>query len=160
MQCDMCGATGEIYRAEIEGTELQVCESCASLGRVIGRVEQPEALRRRKARPSPQERPRLPARRNETIQVIVDGYAGIVKAARERIGLKQKELAMRIAEKESLIHNIESGHFEPGIGLARKLERFLKVSLIEDHEETHDGAFSAGGEDVTLGDVIRIKRRG
>jgi putative transcription factor len=73
--------------------------------------------------------------------------------------LKQEELAKKIAEKESVIHKLESGSIIPAIPLARKLEKFLRIALVEtievDSPETSDRRSSSDG--LTLGDLIRIK---
>ena len=76
------------------------------------------------------------------------------------MGLKQEDFANKINEKVSLIHHIETGRHEPSIELTRKLERFLRIKLIVEHEETHDTAKKEGRpESFTLGDFIKIKKQ-
>ena len=40
--CDMCSSPESVYRIELEGTKLNVCEKCASYGKVLGRIRQEE----------------------------------------------------------------------------------------------------------------------
>ena len=35
MQCDMCGAQTQLFKVEIEGVQLNVCQSCSKFGQVI-----------------------------------------------------------------------------------------------------------------------------
>ena len=39
MQCDMCGSEKNLVRAEIEGSEMVVCEECARFGNTLGPVK-------------------------------------------------------------------------------------------------------------------------
>ncbi|MBN1386691.1 TIGR00270 family protein [Candidatus Woesearchaeota archaeon] len=155
MQCDMCGNDTELVKAEIEGTMLSVCDACARYGKVI---EQPRRAER--LPPSIAKQRATPAPNKEIVQYIIPEYAEIVKKGREKRGLKQEELAKVMAERESLIHKVESGHFKPGMELARKFEKYLGVKIIDQHEEVRGTAkASESGEGFTLGDVIKVKKK-
>ena len=39
MNCDMCGKSGDIHVALVEGTELNVCDNCARFGKILRKVE-------------------------------------------------------------------------------------------------------------------------
>ena len=93
------------------------------------------------------------------IQIITPDYSELIKKKREKLGLKQEELAKKIAEKESIIHKIESGQFEPSVELARKLEKFLNIKLIEQHEEVKVSLGKKGEGAATLGDVVVIRKK-
>ncbi len=56
-------------------------------------------------------------------------YAKAIKSARELLGLSQEEIGMKINEKPSMIHHLETGTMKPDDALARKLEHFLKIQL-------------------------------
>ena len=151
MQCDLCGAkTENLFRAIVEGTELNVCKDCAKYGKII--EKRPVKVEEKKQFTKPVEPEK------EIIQVIVPDFAQRIKKKRELLGLKQKEFAKKISEKESLIHNMETGSFEPSISLATKLERFLKIKLIEDYEEEHKKGSKTEAEGFTVGDLIKIKK--
>jgi putative transcription factor len=149
--CDMCGAEGYLVRALIEGTELNVCKNCAAYGKVLGRAKTV-------AKSAPAKTPTAPAE-PQMIEIVVDEYPEILKAAREKLGIKQEELAKKISEKESVVHHMENGEFKPPIPLAKKLERFLHVKLVEQYKDAEDYKSGAKIDTVTLGDFIKIRKR-
>lgn len=150
MPCDLCGAEEELFLAEVEGTNLNVCKNCSKFGKVIEKTRMnkiPQKTEKVKTAPD-----------IERVQVIVDNYSSLIKKKRESLGLKQKELAKKIAEKESVIHKIEAGHIEPNINLARKLEKDLSIRLIEE-EKVEEMAIKPKTKDltVTIGDMLKPK---
>lgn len=157
--CNLCGSqTERIFRTRIEGAEMKVCQNCSQLGQVIEEVifdepEQDEYV-------SPNVKPsRNTAHSPEIIEVVVKDYGRRVKNAREQKGLKQKELATKLAIKESLLHNIESSHFEPNIELAKKLEKFLHIRLIDQIEDKPVNLQHHDSGSMTLGDMLKIKKK-
>jgi len=87
----------------------------------------------------------------------VDDFGSLVRSARERMGLSQEEFAKLIKEKVTAIRKIEQGELHPPLELARRLERVLKIRIVETSpEEPSQGAsksLAAGG--ITLGDIMR-----
>lgn len=152
MACDLCGSKTKLYRAAIEGTEMNVCADCARFGRVLGELKKPAEFKKKQA---PAAAPVLP----EQVQVIVEGYSQVIKSARELAGLTQKDFAQRINEKESLVHKLETGEFEPNLALARKLERALRVRLVEQKELERLGISQEKSETFTIGDFIKVKKK-
>lgn len=155
--CDMCGSsTNQLFVVAIEGSDLKVCKKCSSFGRIKNVINIP--IKKRKILKEEGEnvfhKPKI-----EQVQVIVSDFGNIVKNARERKGLKQKDVARLIKEKESIVHKVESGSFKPSIKLAEKLERFFKIKLIEKHEEIHTHEpKEISGESLTIGDMIKIRK--
>lgn len=151
INCDLCGKSDEgLLRTLIEGVELSVCTECSKFGKVIG--------------PSMKYIPKKPKKtvieepKEEKIEILVENYSELIKKRRESLGLSQKDFAKRINEKESTVHHIETGHFEPSLAIARKLERTLGIKLIEEHEENHElPAKKKSEESFTLGDFIKTK---
>ena len=45
--CEMCGAEGNLYKTKIEGTNLNVCETCSKYGTVLTPMKKPEEVRAR-----------------------------------------------------------------------------------------------------------------
>lgn len=154
----MCGAEVEkLYRTLIEGTELMVCHKCSRFGVVKAVVESRSLVEKHKKRLI-----RKSGRDKETteqqaveIDFIIPDYATRVKKAREKKALKQESLAKAIAEKESVIHNIESGRLEPSIELARKLERFLGIKLVEKISDNKQNYKKLSSKTLTIGDVLK-----
>lgn len=149
MYCDMCGSDENLFKCKIEGGFLNVCNKCSQYGEVIHKIEKPK--------PVEEEKSSKTVERGEIIQIIIPNYAKVVKNKREQLGLKQKELAKKIAEKESVIHQIESNHMEPPMELARKLERFLKVRLVAQYEEKGASTKTEETQSMTIGDLIKMK---
>jgi putative transcription factor len=152
--CEMCGAPGPLFRTDIEGSILSVCKDCAKYGKVISAVKEPVKVRPKKEAA----RPVVVEKKAELIQVIVEDYAARIKQAREKMGLKQEELAKALAEKEAIIHKLESGKFEPPITLARKLENKLRIKLVEQHEEKHETLGKTMDSGRTIGDVLSMRK--
>lgn len=145
MNCEMCGSEDNLVMALVEGVELKVCQKCAGYGKVLRKpivrsVGKPQAV--------------LPSK--EVIQIIKEDYSKIIREKREKMGLKQNEFARYLTEKESLIHQIESGTYTPSIELARKLERQLSITLIEE-KELAPQHMKAKTEEYTIGDMVKIK---
>src|SRR3989344_1707385 len=156
MQCELCGLDTELFEAEIEGAVLNICQKCARYGKVRKKVvsiskneNSPKILRSK-----------VIEEKQEIVQSLVEGYAGIIRNAREKLGLKQEEFAARINEKLSVIRHIEQSRLEPSIALAKKLEKILSVKLVEEHGEERSAISQAKDESLTIGDLIKgIKRR-
>lgn len=155
MQCDMCGKDTNLVIAIIEGSELRVCNQCAKFGKVIKKLK-PESKRKEMKKDAKEIIKEAPKR--ELIQVINPDYAYIIKTKRESLRLKQEDFAKKINEKLSLIHKVETGSVEPNLALARKIERFLKVKLIEQYEEEHGKLQKVEIDSLTIGDLIKFKK--
>ena len=145
--------------------------------RIAPRRERPEparpstpALRRTEprpaARPAPRQQPRRPPRRGggglgaiERYEVVED-YAEKVRRARERLGLTQRELAVKVKVGENVIKRIESGTLVPPIDLAMRLERVLGVKLLEPVVEEEEEPVASGKKGefyLTLGDIAELR---
>jgi putative transcription factor len=71
------------------------------------------------------------------------------------MGLSHKEFAARLNEKESIIHKLETGSFEPPIELARKLEKLLRISLVQEDKDEKVAVGKGTGGGMTIGDIIK-----
>ena len=153
-KCELCGRElwGVAYRIRLEGADLLVCPSCARGRMIVGTVNF--------SKPQPSRQPRSTTklrRKLEAEEVIVEGYGSLVRSAREKMGLTRDMLATMVGEKESIIRRIEAGQLEPTIELARRLEKVLKIKLVEEVVDYGAGCEEAGGYDLTLGDVVEFK---
>lgn len=162
--CDMCSSEDKVYRIELEGSMLNVCEKCASFGRVIGKLRPEESpkVKKKQELKAKEELALTKAKKDtETVQLIVPNYHELVRKAREKTGMNQEDFAKKLNEKESVVHKLESGLMKPSIDLARKLERFLKIRLVEEVEMEggSSGTKAKGSEGLTIGDLINIKKR-
>ena len=143
--CEICGEERDLARAIVEGSLLNVCENCAKFGNVLV-INQPKKEEK-------------PVKRvtTEIINIINPEYPSLIKNARERLGLRQKDLALKLNEKESLMHKLETGSFQPTLLLARKLERFLKINLVELYQESRE-TLNLKDEKLTIGDLIKLRK--
>lgn len=153
MNCELCGSNlrGEPLAVNIDGGVFRVCGTCSHLGtpaRVPGRPGRsfsrpnggygyPRPPRSSAPRPFVKPAPRPPPASSfeeQQVELTAD-YPKRIKAAREMNGLSQEELGMKINEKPSVIHHLETGSMKPSDALARKLEHYLKIQLFIPSEE-------------------------
>jgi len=148
MNCEMCGKETELFTAVIEGTQLHVCAGCGKFGKILRKAQAPAVTKQ------------APIRR-EPVQVeqMVSDYAQRIKEAREKRGLTQQDFAKLVTVKESLIRKMESGHFEPPIDMARKMEKILRITLVEVREESTvvNTEKNKGATGMTIGDIIKLR---
>src|SRR3989338_198992 len=107
MGCDMCGRHAELYRTVIEDVELNVCEACSKFGKVLEPISSPKRKQGNNDF----------GKSREKTETLVESFSHLIKSKRESLGLTQKEFAMKINEKKSVVHKIETGDFEPPIQL-------------------------------------------
>ena len=162
VRCELCGREirGVAYKVVIDRAEFLVCSRCAR-GRTVVKVinfnqrYSDLSKRQKMAR-------RSPRFRREIVEEIVEDYAERIREARERMGLTRELLAAMVGEKESTIRRIEAGTLQPTIKLARKLEKVLKIKLVEMYEEEDLlGGYGGSGEEyeLTLGDIVEFKEK-
>ncbi len=153
MDCDMCGNNkGQFFTAMVEGTNMTVCKSCTRYDSNAKPIAKPLPTMKK----SPQNVYQEPER-GEMIQIIRSDYPKIIRQARDKLGLKQADLAKKLAEKESVLHSLEIGKHEPSMPLARKLEKHLRISLVEQHEEKKIQIGKRLDGPITIGDMLSNK---
>lgn len=135
-----------MYRAEIEGTILEVCENCLKFGENLGEIQTSEVKAPVKIKPEIKE--------EET--VFVDNYGELMIESRKKMNLTREEFAKKINEKESLIKRIESEKMRPDDKLTEKIEKFLGIKLKQLFESKHLEKKPMKGE-LTLGDIVEVK---
>ncbi|HDR73147.1 MAG TPA: TIGR00270 family protein [Methanoculleus sp.] len=160
MQCELCGAKirGAPKIVRIEGAELRVCSQCARLGTEVHRPPaRPGAHRKTPGAPAAPQR-RRPRDVFDLMEgEIVDDYSDRIRTSRMQKGWTQKDLAMRIKEKELLVKKFEKGDLIPEDVVRKKLEQVLGVSLLDTASD--DLAADTGGTlTTTFGDLIKIKK--
>lgn len=116
--CEMCSKPATT-KAKIEGVILSVCSSCASFGSEV--KVNPVFIRR----PTGPTAPKSP----DTVLVVDVGIR--VRKARQKMGLSEKDAAMKLNIRESTLLHIESGKIIPDDMAAKKLERFFNIKLFE-----------------------------
>lgn len=155
MQCEVCGkliARNSAYIISFDEAKMNVCDDCSSYGTIL---HAPPKKPAKIIRPSPK-----PFRKPEPMEEmeLIDGIGEIIRKEREKRGLKIKELAEKIFEKESVVQRIESGKFTPTDEVIKKLERFLGRSLREKKEEQARNEEREEAGTITLADFLKEKK--
>ena len=146
--CELCGRLGQIVTAEVEGVELKVCQLCAKHGTIIRQTQQRNTFIRQ------------PIKKAEPEYRIVDNYAGLIRAVREKKALSQADFAKFLNEKESVVAHWEAGSVKPGIEEARRLEAKLGITfIILDEVSSVKLDSQRKGDELTLGDFVKIRKR-
>ena len=142
-ECEICGAEieGKAQYIAIGSSKLRVCKTCARHGTAVTDDAQVQAQvktrtsigsEQAKQAKLTQAKRRLYEQMDHEIEEgleIGDEYGRKIKEAREKVGLKQVELAQRINEKQSLLRKVEHEEIIPTDEVRRKIERLLKISL-------------------------------
>lgn len=147
----MCGHDAPLLLlTNVEGSHLSLCKGCASYGKVIKVLRSPIEVSKKQV-----QKKALP----QLVETVIDGFNEHIKSAREKMGLKQEELAKKLNEKESLVHALETGHHVPNLELAKKLERHLSIRITETVAEEAVVPSVKKSDSYTLGDFIKIKEK-
>lgn len=151
----MCGKEARLFKTDVEGSLLNLCEGCSKFGKVVSVVKVEAKKVKKKVKEGIKiEQPK----EEEFVLTIVSDYGDIIKKKREEKGIKQEDFAKKINEKKALIHKIETNQSEPPVDLARKIEKFLHVKLIEQQELKFGKIDKPKGERFTIGDFIKVKK--
>ncbi|MCJ7429231.1 MAG: multiprotein bridging factor aMBF1 [Candidatus Nanohaloarchaeota archaeon QJJ-5] len=157
MNCEMCGAEGDLKRTKVEGATLKLCEDCQAAGEVLETEDSSSSGRssRSRSRSRNRSKPRQQQKR------LVQGYSEKVKEAREDEDLSMGELADNLNEKRSVVQRIESGDLKPDERLAQKIKNQLEIDLYTSvSSEAYQGQADDPSDDkATIGDVADVKRK-
>lgn len=92
--------------------------------------------------------------------MVVKDYAEKIRTTRQKKGLSQEQLAQKVGERISTLQSIEAGRLKPTMKTIRGIERELDISLLEPIQSASVGPTSSKGEKrLTLGDVVKVKRK-
>ena len=150
MVCEICGKNVETKQAIVDGVMLDVCGGCARFGNVV-EVRKPVEEK--------QEKKIVRNEVAEDVEILIDGYPEIIKKEREKRELTQEKLAKFLAEKESVIQGIESGKISLSFKLAKKLEQFFGIKLIDSVKQPYKKAnLNFKSENLTIGDLVNLKK--
>lgn len=128
-------------KAIIESVEMQVCTKCATFGKILE---------------APRQAQKAVQRAVEPLFSVVTDAGSLVKRAREQQGLAQKDFALRISEHQSVLQHVETGKQEPSLELARKLEKALRITLIEESTPVTIATTKSASTPVTIGDLLKL----
>jgi len=165
MQCELCGKYMDVgYKIKVVGAVMTVCERCSKHEKVIEVIKKEKKEPRYVDKIKQEEKEKAFVRElkiDNLEESLVENFSSLIKKARERLNMKQEDLAKNINESFSMVKRIENG-FEPPLSVAKKIEDVLKIKLIEKtdkFEVPKIPKIDKSGEKLTLGDVVEIKNR-
>jgi len=150
--CEMCGKdVQKTMKVMIDRAVMSVCQNCARFGKpvTIPSKQKSAAPVQHSVRPAREPKDIL----DEGLELALD-YPKRIREARAKMGWKQEELAAKVNEKKSVIKDLEAGTLVPDNNVVMKLERVLKIKLLE-KPQTEGIVPQAKKKDMTIGDFIR-----
>jgi putative transcription factor len=159
MQCELCGIeSAECKKALVEGVKLMVCPGCLRHGKVLhenvdGVIDVKKAILRRAERAR-----RADVYEKMTTELVPD-WSHRIREARVQKGLNREELGFRIGERIVTISKIENGDLRPSDEIVKKLEKELDISLMEEVKPVVTPCKSYTGHVLTLGDLLKTKKK-
>lgn len=165
MRCEVCGREilGQPQRRVIEGAKLTVCSRCAGFGTQEWSNNKPTPRNQERGnvtqRTDRSTTPRPPRRDDvEELEQIsfVENYGALIRKSRQKLGLTEKDLAMKMQEKESVIKKLEKEELTPDVKIIQKIKQILGVNIIEKTETSKVQILTKPTNVRTLGDLIKI----
>jgi len=160
--CELCGKDVTFHKkVTIEGVQLEVCSECAKFG--IESKKEPE--KEEGPKPIVTQRLEVRERRGKPKDVyeaggkeeLVDDLGARIRNARSKKGMSQKELAMKINERVTVLSKVETNEMTPDDRLVTKLEKELGIKLRERVPEVLAGKEGRSGS-MTLADLIKMQK--
>ena len=152
-RCEMCGRDDYLLKAEVEGTEMEVCSGCAQFGVVRKGISGSRGSFQSNSQ-------RKPLLQQEPEVQIISGFASLLRQARESRKMNQEDFAKFLQEKGSLVAKWEQGSVQPNIDTAKRLERILGRRLVIQGDASEEAdAPKRKGDELTLGDFIKVRKR-
>jgi len=162
MICEMCGKNVTfLKKVTIEGVLLDVCSECAKFGveskKDVPKEQGPKPIiaQRLEVREK-RSRPRDVLERMDK-EDLVEDFAQRIRIAREKAGMSQKELAMKINERVTILSKIEAAQMRPDEKFIAKLQKELGIVLKERVPEVVAAKESARAS-LTLADLIKMQK--
>lgn len=149
-ECHICGSSA-VGKGMVEGTKVPLCMRCA---RYAGRFEP-----FREYLPPKAEAKKVP----KAEETLVQGFGKAIRDAREKKGFTTEEFAKKYFIKEGDLVAFESERLKPVEKVARKIEYALGIKLLAQEPSLEAAVKEARaqkkGNEVTLGDMIEIKKK-
>lgn len=157
MECEMCGSQVGTRRYMVSGTVMNLGMCCSKYGQAMdggapagSKAAVEHNLERRAARQQTRNV------YNEAVWDLVDDFGARIRSARERRKWTHDQLGNRVSARVPQLRQIESGHLRPSDDLAKRFEKELGITLLEQVDAK--GATvpkAAGGKSLTIGDLIK-----
>ncbi len=154
--CDMCGKISDrLVKVKVENSMMSVCANCKQYGTQVEKTKGKFFANafgfNKKSKGS-----------SDVEEYIDPQYGKIIKSARESRKIKPEDFAKKLNEKESILLKVESGNQKPSFALAKKLENFLNIKLVQTRSVTkiraeynNQQSEEKTGGNLTFGDVLK-----
>jgi len=162
VNCEVCGKGPAKVKAIIEGAKFEVCETCAKHGKVVNEPSKKmpgQIVTGVKTSSAFKSNKKDINNSSNTREEIVEDYAEILRKEFNKSGKTYKEFANELMENESYMRKIIRGEMMPTISTAKKLEKKLGIKLIEEAEHEKINLRGSTSSDLTLADLVEIKRK-
>ncbi|MHA1143487.1 MAG: multiprotein bridging factor aMBF1 [Candidatus Helarchaeota archaeon] len=166
--CEICGRPIEgpvRYRFIDANVKLRVCQNCSRFGKDTSRTLKKSHQTGPKFVPTKKKRmKRVSTRRIRFDEMeLIEDFGAEIRKARQKLNLTQDQLGMQIKEPASFIKKIEQEKIHPSINVIKKIEKVLKISLLEKSADKElDFSHVSKKSTVrtqTLEDIITFKKK-
>jgi len=152
--CELCGADNRPTRQAIAtSVNVEACSTCIE----TMRLEVFESPFNAKPMRRNADTGRSTTRRGSNIQkdmTLVSEFHVIIRSERESKGWTQKELAMKLNERQNTLQRIENGS-RPTDELVGKLEKLLGITLQAEANASYEQQLSTSrGRGMTIADAL------
>ena len=152
MLCELCGKeTKTLQKVIVEGSTMDVCESCTGFGKIIPPAPSPPVAG------APVLSPRRVYREKDIYEkmdkTLIPNWADVIKTARKQKGMTRQDLGAAIGERTITVAHLENEELNPTDEMAKKLERELNVTLFEEIKSTVPKS-KENREGLTIGDIL------
>ncbi|HEX9907834.1 MAG TPA: multiprotein bridging factor aMBF1 [Thermoplasmata archaeon] len=163
MICEMCGKQVTFCKkVTIEGVQLEVCSECSKFGAEAKKAPPKELP----PKPVIAQRLEVRERRGKPRDIyetsgkeeLVEDYSKRIRDARARTGMTQKDLAMKINERVTILSKIEVGQMRPDDKIVSKLQKELGIVLKERVAEISVTKETPKPTSITLADLITMRK--
>jgi putative transcription factor len=157
MQCELCGKDCfDCKPAAVDGARMMLCPGCMKYGVGVKETPRPSTS----AYKPPLDRIRKPKIKDiyeGMNKELVTGWNELIKSARTKKGLSREELGFKIGERTVTISKIENGDLRPSDEVVKKLEKELRITLIEEVKGVSTGSTGSRPQGLTLGDFFKTE---
>ena len=151
--CELCGADNRPTKQAIAtSVNVEACSTCIETMR-LEVFESPFKAKLTRAKEGVL-RPATTRRSKQDDMSLVSDFHVIIRNERISMGWTQKEMAMKLNERQNILQRIENGS-RPTDELVVKLERILNITLQEEAGANYEQQLStSGGREMTIADAL------
>jgi len=159
--CELCGKkTDKLYKAEVLGGIMYVCEDCLKYGK---KIDEPKKINNNKNNKGNKKTDmynnstytfRKKSHYQETEESVIPNAVDIISKKLREENLNVNTFSRAIGEKESTISKILNKKLTLELQTAKKIEKFFKIKLTEEINVNYEDLEDNKDKEFTLGDYI------